>query len=174
MAALIIVDMVNDFASANGTLFCGQVVRDIIPVIRRKLKEAREAEQLIIYLCESHTKDDKEFERFPEHCVKGTLGADIIAELTPENSDMEYIINKRRHAGFFDTKLYDVLKRHNVTDVELVGVCTSICIADTAVGAVNRDLGVLVDKTAVADFDQTASDASLKRLEAIYGVIVTP
>ena len=164
--------MLNDFVTADGTLFCGQTSRDIIPVIQKKLEKARKTEQLIIYLCDSHNEDDKEFERFPAHCVKGTFGAEIIAELTPEDSEMEYVIHKRRHAGFFDTTLANVLQRNHITDVELVGVCTSICIADTAVGAVNRDLGVLVDKSAVADFDQEASDASLKRLKAIYGAVI--
>lgn len=174
MKALIVVDMLNDFIKEDGKLFCGPTVRDIVPVIKKKLQAAREAGTLIIYLCDAHAEDDKEFEKFEPHCIKGTAGAEIIEELTPADSEMEYIVYKTRYSGFYNTKLENILRRAKVDQAEVVGVCTNICVMDTVGDLANRDYGVLVDKTAVADFDQDAHASALTRMQGIYGATIVP
>jgi nicotinamidase-related amidase len=72
--ALIIVDMLNDFLRKNGALFCGEEARTIIPFIRALIDEYRREGGMIVYLCDSHRKDDREFDRFPPHCVMDTVG----------------------------------------------------------------------------------------------------
>ena len=170
--ALIIVDMLNDFIRKDGSLYCGQTVEDIIPHIQEKLIENRKNNILIIYLQDCHDPNDLEFNRFPPHAVTNTYGSEIISELTPKKSDI--IVKKKRHSGFYETSLATILKENDISIVELVGVCTSICIMDTAGGLANRDIKVVISPSCVADFDQEMHRMSLNRMEAIYGCTVLP
>lgn len=165
--ALIIIDMVNDFIHPDGALYCGKRAEKIVPVISEQLERCRKAGDAVIYLQDSHAANDKEFEKFPSHCVTGTWGNRIIDALEPAND--ERVLAKTRYSGFYGTDLDRVLTQLKPNRVIVVGVCTSICVMDTVGGLVNRDYSVSVPANAVADFDSEAHIFSLKRMEKIYG-----
>ena len=165
--ALIVVDMLNDFIDENGALYCGQTARDIVPFIQGRIEKYHHRGDLVIYLQDAHDEDDKEFEKFPKHSLKGTWGNEIIAELTPEEEDI--VIEKRRYSGFFETALSDLLKKYDTEEVEVVGVCTNICVMDTVGGLANRNYPVTVPKAGVADYDADFNAFALKRMDKIYG-----
>jgi nicotinamidase-related amidase len=165
--ALIIVDMLNDFIHPDGALYCGKRAEEVVPVISRQLEQCRKAGDAVIYLQDSHSADDKEFDKFPPHCVTGTWGNRIIDALEPGHG--ERVIAKTRYSGFYGTDLDRVLTQVRPDRVIVVGVCTSICVMDTVGGLVNRDYSVTVPANAVADFDRQAHEFSLKRMEKIYG-----
>lgn len=169
--ALIIVDMLNDFIDKNGVLYCGDTVEPIVPFIQTRLKTFRDRGELVVYLQDSHDEDDKEFERFPQHSVIGTWGSAIIPQLEPRPG--ENVIPKKRFSGFFGTDLEKVLEDANVDEVEVVGVCTSICVMDTVGGLANRDYKVTVPVKGVTDFDPEMHQFSLLRMEKIYGANVS-
>jgi len=169
--ALIIVDMLNDFIDKNGALYCGDTARAIIPFIQERLAAFRNRGDLVIYLQDSHDKNDKEFEKFPRHCVTGTRGNEIIPELTPKPG--EKVIPKKRYSGFYGTDLENILDSAGIHDVEVVGICTSICVMDTVGGLANRDYTITVPVKEVADFDQKFHEFALKRMKQLYGVNVS-
>ena len=123
-----------------------------------------------MYIQDNHDEDDKEFERFPAHCVAGTWGGEIISQLSPEPG--ERVIPKKRFSGFYGTDLEHILESAGVEDVEVVGVCTSICVMDTVGGLANRDYRVTVPSSEVADFDPEFHEFSLKRMRQIYGAAI--
>ena len=167
---LIVVDMLNDFVHGDGALFF-EAGAGIIPAVKRRIAAHRAYGNKIIYVNDAHEKDDKEFDRFPPHAIKGTWGADVIDELAPGYVDV--VISKKRYSGFYGTNL-DVYTVHSLADgVEVVGVCTSICVMDTVGGLANRDIKTLVPADAVADFDPVAHTAALNRMDAIYGAIIS-
>jgi nicotinamidase/pyrazinamidase len=168
--ALIVVDMVNDFVDENGALYCGQSARDIIPFVKNRISCYRKAGDLVVYLQDSHAEDDKEFDRFPKHCVTGTWGHRIVPELVPAEGDT--VIQKRRYSGFFETELSDLLEKHGIRDVEVIGVCTNICVMDTVGGLANRDYNVTVPRAGAADFDPEFHEFALKRMDKIYGATI--
>lgn len=168
--ALIVVDMLNDFVDEKGALYCGKQSRAIIPFIQERLNLFRKNKGLIVFLQDSHEKDDKEFELFPEHCVIGTWGNQIIAELSPQAG--EKIIPKTRYSGFYGTDLEEVLQDNGVSEAEVVGVCTSICVMDTVGGLANRDYRITVPIKGVADFDSDFHEFALKRMKQLYGANV--
>lgn len=170
MKALLVIDMLRDFLAEGGALFCGKESREIIPFVDKKIKEAHRAGQLVIYICDSHPEDDLEFKLFPKHCLEGTDGANIIEGL--EVLDGDVLIKKRRYSGFFETDLAKVLKEHKSEEVEVVGVCTSICVMDTVGDLRSRDYKVTVYREGVADFDPKAHQFALGRMEKIYGAKV--
>jgi len=165
--ALIVVDMLNDFIDEKGALFCGKTARDIIPFVRQKIENYRNRKDTVIFLQDAHDENDAEFEKFPRHCVAGTWGSDVIPELVPGSDDL--IVNKKRYSGFYGTHLDKILADRKITSVEVVGVCTSICVMDTVGGLANRDYSITVAIEGVADFDQAFHDFALKRMAQLYG-----
>lgn len=164
---LMVIDMLNDFIDEKGALFCGPAARGIIPFIQQELIRFRERGNPIIFLQDTHTEDDLEFERFPPHCVDGAWGQEIIPELSPEPGDN--IVRKNRFSGFFGTRLETLLQETGADTVEVVGVCTSICVMDTVGGLADRDYHIVVPREGVADFDTKFHDFSLQRMQKIYG-----
>jgi nicotinamidase-related amidase len=165
--ALIVIDPLVDFLDERGALFVGPTAEKIVPFIKEKLEEARKRGDVVIYLTDSHVPNDREFELFAKHAVKGSPGAQIIPELKPGRGDK--VVPKRRFSGFFGTKLEKILKENKIKSATVVGVCTSICVMDTVGGLRDRDYPVTVPKKAVADFDQKMHRFALQRMEKTYG-----
>jgi len=156
----------NDFMDPKGVLFCGEAVRRIIPAVKEKIEEFRRLNQPVIYACDAHDPQDEEFKAFPRHCIRDGWGAEVIPELAPEEGDL--VVHKTRFDAFLGTELEGLLRKLSVTEVCLTGVCTSICVMDTAAGAFFRGFEVTVFKEAVGDFDPEAHAFALKRMERIY------
>ena len=170
MKLLLIIDMLNDFIRKEGALFCGETAERIVPFIAQRLEAFRRAGDAVIYLRDAHAADDKEFARFPPHCVAGTWGSDIISELAPQPG--EAVLAKTRYSGFYQTPLAERLDDLRPESVEVVGVCTSICVMDTVGGLANRDFGVRVPREGVADFDPRFHDFALERMQKLYGATI--
>ena len=136
-------------------------------LVQKRLETFRNSGDLVIYLQDSHDEGDKEFERFPSHCVSGTWGNEIIPQLAPKPG--EEVVTKKRFSGFYGTDLESILDSAEVDGVEVVGVCTSICVMDTSGGLANRDYKITVPVKGVADFDQEFHEFSLKRMQQVYG-----
>jgi|UniRef100_A0A7C3WI50 nicotinamidase-related amidase len=168
--ALLVVDMLNDFLDPKGSLYIGPAGREIIPFIQRKLEEARAAGNVIVFVCDAHAPDDREFELFGRHAVKGTWGAEIIPELEMRPGD--YKVEKTRYSSFYQTDLEDILQREQVERAEVVGVCTSICVMETVRDLADRGIAPVVYRDGVADFDSEAHAFALKRMAQILGAKV--
>lgn len=167
MKVLLIIDMLKDFINKDGALYCGKDAETIVSFIKKKIDGCRASDCRLIYICDSHDKDDKEFNMFKPHCIEGTEGAQVIDELKPAPQDI--ILKKKRYNGFYGTNLEKILKEINPDVVEVAGVCTSICVMDTVGGLRNRDYHARVHKEGVADFNRDTHEFSLRRMKDIYG-----
>lgn len=165
--ALLVIDMLNDFLNPRGVLYCGDAARNIIPVVRSLVDAFAAEDQLIVYLRDAHDPNDKEFELFAPHAVRGTWGSEIIPELLPPKSAK--VVDKTRFTAFYGNDLDEILKRAHPEEVWVTGVVTSICVMDTVGDLRNRDYTAVVPVDAVADFDQEFHDFALKRMQRVYG-----
>lgn len=161
---IIVVDMLKGFLEKGYPLYCGGDARTIIPNVVSLLKDKKEAE--IIYVCDNHAEDDREFKMFPKHCVKGSVESEIIDELKPFKGR---VIPKTRYSGFYNTSLEDVLKEIAPEKVTVVGVCTDICVMHTVADLRNRDYSVEVPANCVASFDSDNHRFALRHIEKILG-----
>ena len=168
--ALVVIDMIEDFAHEGGALYCGPTMAAVIPVIQKELVRARSAGEPVVYLTDNHVPDDAEFEVFPPHAIAGTKGADIIPELAPEDDDD--VIPKRRYSGFFGTDLDITLRERGVDTLRLVGDCTNICVLFTAADARNLGYAVEVLREGVTSFDEEAHRDALRELEKTLGATI--
>lgn len=103
MKALLVIDMLRDFIDRSGTLYVGQMGETIVPFINEKIREYRKDNAPIIFICDNHEEDDKEFEMFNSHCVAGSPGSEIIKQIDVRDGDK--IIRKRRYSAFCGTEL---------------------------------------------------------------------
>jgi nicotinamidase-related amidase len=168
--ALIVADMLNDFIDPKGALFVGQAGRDIIPFIANKMEETRARGGVVVFACDAHVMDDREFKFFGRHAVQGTWGAEIIPELEVKPGD--YKVEKTRYSCFYKTNMEDILRQEQVEQVAVVGVCTSICVMETVKELFDRDFPTVVYKDGVADFNPEAHAFALKHMDRVMGAKV--
>jgi len=168
--ALLVADMLRDFLEPDGALYVGPQGREIIPFVARKIEEVRAQGGVVIFVCDAHAPDDKEFKLFGPHAVKGSRGAEIIPELALKPGD--YRVEKTRYSCFHNTDLEAILNREQVDRVEVVGVCTSICVMETVKELFDRDIPALVYRQGVADFDPEGHAFALKHMARVLGAQV--
>jgi nicotinamidase/pyrazinamidase len=168
MKTLLIVDMLFDFIDPEGKLYIGPVTDSLVPEVKLRLEKYRAAGDTVIFICDHHLEDDREFELFPPHSIEGSRGSKIIAELTPREG--ERVIYKRRYSGFFGTDLDLTLREKEIKELELAGCLTNICIFYTSADARALGYPVTVMKKAVASSDPEAHRFALKEMENTLGV----
>jgi len=168
--ALIVADMLNDFLDPGGSLYVGPQGREIIPFVAQKIAAFRAKKGRVIFVCDAHAPDDREFRYFPPHAVKGSWGAQIIPELAPAPGD--HVVEKTRYSAFSHTNLDDLLKQEQVDEVHVVGVCGTICVLETVKELFDRDIPAVVYRQGVADFDPEAHAFGLKHMQRIMGAKV--
>lgn len=162
MKALLVIDMLNDFVTEKGVLFVGPQVEKVITFTHDLILHYRRTKDLIIYVCDSHRLDDAEFQLFPPHCVEGSWGAQIVEKLRPDAKDL--VILKRRFNAFFGTSLDLSLRERGIWELEMVGVCTNICVLYTCAEARMLHYGVRVYQQGVTSFDLGSHGWALKEM----------
>lgn len=165
--ALLIIDMLNDFANKSGSLYVRGIESIIIP-IKKEIESARNHGDKIIYICDAHDKNDREFRLFPGHAVKGTIGASIIKDLEPQRSDI--IIEKKTLSSFYNTELGNVLSRFKIDELIVTGCVINICVLFTSMDAVSRGYTVNVVKDAVIGFNNEDYEFTLKQMSEVFKI----
>ncbi len=164
---LLVIDMLNDFIDPTGALYCGEEARKIIPVIRSLIDQFTTGGEPVIFLRDAHARNDKEFELFPRHAIKGSWGSEVIAELAP--GPKSSIVDKTRFSALFGNRLADMLIDIGPDEVWVTGVLTSICVMDTTGALRDRDYAAVIPVNAVADIDLVWHQFALERMKKVYG-----
>lgn len=155
---LIVVDMQNDFIDGSlGT----QEAQAIVGKVKDKIKRYQENHEEIIFTRDTHTKDylnTNEGKHLPvEHCIAGTKGWRIADGL--EITDAVYI--DKPSFGYMDWKHY------NLEEVEIVGLCTDICVVSNAliIKAAYPEINVTVDASCCAGVTPETHKAALETMK---------
>lgn len=164
--AVIVVDMQNDFVKPNGTLVV-ESAAGTIPSIAKLIADARAAGAKVAYTQDAHPPGDREFDIWPEHCLQGTWGCEIIDELAPEAGDL--VCPKSRYDGFYGTSLEHYLSRiWQVDHLVVTGTVANICVAHTAGSAGLRWFNLVIPAdgiSALTEFDQAQA---LRQVTGLY------
>ncbi len=167
--AVLVIDMLNDFLDRDGAMPLPEGQALYAP-IRQLLAAARENEMPVIWVCDDHPPDDKEFDKRAVHCLRGSWGAEIVPGLGRRGD--EYRVPKRRYSGFFDTDLDLRLRELGVRHVVLTGVVTNICVRSTAHDAFFRGYDVVVPEQCVAATSEREQASSLYDIDTHFGTVV--
>ena len=136
MKTLIVIDMQNDFVTGNlGT----SEARAIVSKIETKIKkEYNLSSDRIIFTQDSHYLQDWdnnnpaekiEMSKVPRHCIKSTPGWCIVDTLFPLADN----VIEKESFGYLNWKDYLLsYQGFPPTSIEIVGVCTDICIISNA------------------------------------------
>ena len=154
---LIVVDMQNDFIDmALGT---PEAVA-IVPKVKEKIKSYIAKGDEVIFTRDTHFEDylqTPEGKKLPvPHCIKGTKGWQIADGLYAEGCR---IIDKPNFG-------WPNWKEESLEDVEIVGLCTDICVVSNAliIKATFPDAIVKVDSSCCAGVTVGTHEAALKTM----------
>ncbi len=166
MKALIINDMQNDFIAEGGVLRVERAQRCVEPIKQLKVKMKKEGCP-VIYVCDTHIRGDKEFEKWGSHTVDGTWGNEVIEDLKPDEDD--YVVKKVRYSGFFASPLDVILRQLKVDEIWLTGVLTDICIQHSAADAFFRGYKTIVPRSCTDTFSDEKKEYALQFMKEMYG-----
>lgn len=125
---LVVVDMQKDFIDGSlGT----KEAQAIVPGVAARIREYLEAGDEVVFTLDTHGEDyldTQEGKKLPvKHCLKGTTGWELCRELAG-------IEGKRfEKDGFGSRACAEYVAKGNYSCVELVGLCTDICVISNAV-----------------------------------------
>lgn len=126
---LVICDMVCGFAE-QGALSSPRV-KALVPHITELLRQCNQAGIPSIALADTHPADAAEFDRYPAHCVKGTVECEMIPELKAVGGYT--VVEKNSTNGMLTEALPQYLEAHpERTQILLCGCCTDICVMQFA------------------------------------------
>ena len=156
-SALVVVDVQNDFADAEGGLYVGSGEEVIIP-LNLEVTAARDAGATVVYTQDWHPESTPHFQKdggiWPVHCVGGTWGAQLHPDLFVEGP----VVRKGTdgedgYSGFSvrdpvsgesaPTKLQSLLPPE-VSRLVVVGLAGDYCVKETALDGVRLGYRVVV------------------------------
>lgn len=166
MRALIVVDMQRDFI--DGVLGTNEAVA-ILPNAAKKIQEYRDSGDIVIFTRDTHNENylqTQEGRKLPvAHCIKGTPGWEISSELEVGDS---LVIDKPTF-GSYDLveELADIDEETPLESIELIGVCTDICVISNAmlIKAKFLEIPVKVDGSCCAGVMPETHSTALKAME---------
>lgn len=156
---LIVIDMQNDFI--DGALGTAEAVA-IVPNVKAKIEEYKNRGDEIIFTRDTHPEnylETNEGKHLPvKHCIENTNGWEIRPELVVEGA---IYVNKPSF-GYMNWKEY------NLEEVELVGLCTDICVVSNALilKATYPEIDVTVDASCCAGVTPEAHAAALSTMKS--------
>ncbi|MGQ9585713.1 MAG: cysteine hydrolase family protein [Anaerolineae bacterium] len=169
-AALIVVDMQNDFVDPKGALFV-PAARETIPAIQHLLDLARASGMMVCFTQDWHTPEDPEFAIWGSHAVADTWGSEVIPELALQGG--EVIIHKQQYDAFFGTNLDQVLRERGIRDVIVCGTVANICVHYTAASAALRGYRVILPTDAISALTPFDMEATLRQTSWLFRGKVT-
>ena len=170
--ALIVVDVQNDFADPDGSLYVpgGE---EVVPLINEEIERAEGAGALVVYTQDWHPESTPHFEKdggvWPVHCVKDTWGA----QLHPDLRVVGQVVRKGTrgedgYSGFGErdpqtgatkaTQLEPVIRDHGIQTVAVVGLATDYCVKETALDAERKGWATFVRADLVRAVDLEPGD----------------
>ncbi len=163
MKFLIVVDMQNDFI--DGALGTKEAVA-ILPAVKEKIKNF---DGRVIFTRDTHEADypsTQEGRNLPiEHCIKDSDGWQINAEL--EALRKEDAVDK---PSFGSIELACMLKEYDekekIESIELVGLCTDICVISNAmiIKAYLPEIPISVDASCCAGVTPESHENALNAM----------
>lgn len=162
---LVVVDMQNDFIDGSlGT----QEAQEIVSTVENKLKKEKENGTIIFATQDTHYDNylnTLEGNKLPVlHCIKDTKGWEINKFLTPY-IEKENIIEKNT---FGSDRLVEKLKEINPDEIELLGLCTDICVISNALllRAAFPNTPIIVEENCCAGVTPEKHDAAIETMRS--------
>jgi nicotinamidase/pyrazinamidase len=184
------VDVQADFVLPGGKLYVPSAEK-LLPNIRRLTDLARQDLVFLVSHGDVHAPDDPEFKVFPPHCVKGTPGAELVAEaltdriarvpnqvdarLPDDLSAYQQILLEKQTLNIFESRHADALVRRLGSHAEFVvfGVVTEYCVSFAAKGLLERGRRVALVRDAIETLKQEDGEKAIAELQRLGARLTT-
>ena len=184
------VDVQADFMLPGGKLYVPGAEK-LLPNIRRLTDAARQGQVFLVSHGCFHTPDDPEFKIFPPHCVKGTAGAELVAEALTEKvvrvpndaaaklpedlSRYQQILLEKQTLNIFESRHADALVQRVGSQAEFVvfGVVTEYCVSFAVKGLLERGRRVAVVRDAIETLKGEDGRKTMAELEQLGARLTT-
>lgn len=164
---LIVVDMQNDFVTGSlGT-------KEAQAIVLQTVKKAEAFEGTVLFTLDTHGEDylqTQEGKRLPvKHCIEGTKGWDLIPPFKEVQEKKNARIFKKKTFGSVELAQYlaDIHEKTPISSIELIGLCTDICVVSNAllIKAYLPEVPILVDASCCAGVTPGSHEAALQTME---------
>ena len=182
-AALVVVDVQNDFVSPQGSAAkrgedVGAAIA-MVPNLIRLIDEGRSVGLTIVYIRTTHsewTDTPSWIYRSSQRsglntCREGTWGAELYEGITPLPS--ERVVIKHRYSAFINTDLNTVLKARGIQSVLVCGVATNVCVETTARDAYMFDYYVTMIDDCSAAYEPKLHMGTLENMRRHFGLVAS-
>ncbi len=170
MKYLIVVDMQTDFV--NGALGTAEAQK----IVENVAKKIRAFDGKVIFTRDTHEENymtTQEGRNLPvPHCIRGTEGWQIIPELRVQCDD---VIDKPTFGSVaLSARLAEENKTEAVESVELIGLCTDICVISNAllIKAQLPEVPVAVDASCCAGVTPESHNNALSAMKMCQIAVV--
>jgi nicotinamidase-related amidase len=185
-AALMIIDMQNDFVSSKGKMaefgfYLGSVQETIKP-IKSLLQKARTLHYPVIHTSMINDVNQNPFSWHafwgdPAVTLPGSWGAEHIDELRPQKGELTVV--KYTYGAFEGTNLNTILRRKGIQTLLFAGTDLNICAGDTLHQAFALGYHVVAISDCLASFSRIGAEHSaqlhqmgLYIIENHFGMVV--
>jgi nicotinamidase/pyrazinamidase len=184
--ALIVVDVQNDFAHQDGSLFVAGAP-DALPFINETISNAATAGALVVRTQDWHPAVTPHFASsggiWPEHCVGGTWGAEFHQDLGAsgpvvrkgvggEDGYSGFTVRNPESGEETATELAQILREASITTIVVLGLATDYCVAATAIDGAKLGFATTVLADGVRAVNLSAGDGA-RAIAAMVGAGVT-
>ena len=162
---LVVVDMQNDFI--DGALGTAEALA-IVENVKAKIREYDPAD--VFVTMDTHSPDylsTQEGRNLPvEHCIKGTDGWQIRSDIAELLTDA-HVYEKPTFGSVALAKDIAELSAAEDIEIELLGLCTDICVVSNALllKANMPEVKISVDHTCCAGVTPDSHEAALKTMQ---------
>jgi nicotinamidase/pyrazinamidase len=185
--ALIVVDVQNDFADSNGSLYVtdGETT---VPFINDQIAAAAESGATIVYTRDWHPESTPHFAKdggiWPVHCVGETWGSEFHPDLIVVGGEVKKgTSGEDGYSGFTvrdpetnaesSTGLQNLLDGEGITDVVVLGLATDYCVKETALDALRLGFSTTLLADGIRPVNLSPGDGSRAIAEMVEaGVVV--
>jgi ureidoacrylate peracid hydrolase len=186
-AALIVVDVQNDFCHTDGHFARAgkdmSMVERMVPRLAKLIEAARNAGTLVIFTQDTHSQatisETQREEWFRTHagfdpagephvCRKGGWGAEFFT-VSPQPGDI--VVEKHRYSAFIDTDLDLVLRSHGIRSLLMTGVASSGCVESTARDGFMKNYYITFVDDCSATYSQQRHESATTAIAESFGVV---
>ena len=168
--ALVVVDVQNDFADPNGSLYVAEG-EAVVPVADGQIADAEAAGALTVYTQDWHPESTPHFEKdgglWPVHCVHDTWGAmlhpdlrvvgDVVRKGTRgEDGYSAFSVRDPLSGDTAPTILHGLLAERGVERIVICGLATDFCVVETVTDARSLGYPVVVIRDGIRAVDRKA------------------
>ena len=189
-AALLIVDVQNDFAAEGGMMDREgndlSMSQGIIPRLQQLIDEAHEVDVPVIFIRNVYNTDANWYlsDVWLEQAKRARQGSYVIHSVCAPDSwagdfyeirptEKDVIVTKHRFSAFQDTDLDLILRSRGIRTLIMTGIATNVCVESTARDGFFRDYYIVFTSDCTATYSKEDHEGTLNNIRRFFGEVVT-